>query len=292
MTRLSDHRPIPSARDKPLAALMLAGSLIALAASIFGLYAWPLKFLFGLSSLFCLVCVIYSALRMAALLYSYQEPQLPNIPQDQLPVFSILLPLYREANIVDKLAVNIRRIDYPADKLDIIFICEPHDLETIDAVKKISNTPGQIFITDGTSPHTKPHALNQALRIAKGEIITVYDAEDRPHPAQIHQAAQALSADTNLGVVQAPLTYYNSQQNWLTRQFTLEYAALFLVWLPFLYSLDLPFPLGGTSNHIRRKALEDIDTVGWDSWNVTEDADISFRMAAAGWKLGLSLIHI
>ena len=277
-------RPIPSAREKPLAKAMLVFSVNLLAISIVAFFLSPLKYIFTITSLFSLICVAYSSLRLAALLHQPSSIDFPEVPEEDLPIVSVLLPLYHETNIVDQLIQNICAIDYPKDKLDVIFVCEADDPETVEVIKINSKNPGRIFITNGELPRTKPHALNQALSLARGDIITVYDAEDRPHPGQIKQAALALLADDNLGVVQAPLTYYNARQNWLTKQFTLEYAALFMVWLPFLSAAKLPFPLGGTSNHIRRTALDQIG--GWDSWNVTEDADISFRLYALHWQLG------
>ena len=195
-----------------------------------------------------------------------------------------MLPVYHEAHMISRLTENIAVLDYPADRLDVMIICEPDDIDTITNAEAVTGDIFRVFVTDGLGPRTKPNALNAALPHAKGSIITVYDAEDRPHPAQLRAAALALNTDSNLAVVQAPLTYYNATQNWLTRQFTLEYDALFQVWLPFLAKLGLPFPLGGTSNHIRREALEDVG--GWDPYNVTEDADLSFRFAAHQWQLG------
>ena len=98
-------------------------------------------------------------------------------------------------------------------------------------------------------------------------------------------------AGPELAVVQAPLGYYNDRENLLAALFGLEYAALFHVWNPALARLGIPFTLGGTSNHIRRDILEICG--GWDSHNVTEDADLSFRIHAlnrAGQKLKLGTI--
>lgn len=186
--------------------------------------------------------------------------------------------------MVPTLVSSMDRIQYPPDKLEVIFVCESDDKETIESVKNHKTLRQSLFISPSEGPRTKPNALNHVLPKTCGEIITVYDAEDRPHPEQIERAARTLAAHPDIAVVQAPLTYYNSQQNWLTQQFTLEYAALFRVWLPFLCRLGLPFPLGGTSNHIRRSTLEAVG--GWDEFNVTEDADLSFRFAAQGWRQG------
>ena len=146
--------------------------------------------------------------------------------------------------------------------------------------------PFKLFKVGPSEPRTKPKALNSALETipetSHDDIITIYDAEDRPHPYQLKAAALALSADPELAAVQAPLGYYNDNRNLLTRFFSLEYAALFHVWNPALYHLHLPFTLGGTSNHIRRSVVESVG--GWDSHNVTEDADLSFKINALSQK--------
>jgi cellulose synthase/poly-beta-1,6-N-acetylglucosamine synthase-like glycosyltransferase len=70
-----------------------------------------------------------------------------------------------------------------------------------------------------------------------------------------------------------------------SRQFTIEYSALFDAVLPALARLSLPVPLGGTSNHFRRETL--IAVGGWDPFNVTEDADLGFRLARQGWRTAI-----
>jgi len=70
-----------------------------------------------------------------------------------------------------------------------------------------------------------------------------------------------------------------------TRQFTIEYSALFDAILPALERLRLPVPLGGTSNHFPRATLLEIG--GWDPFNVTEDADLGIRLARRGYRVAV-----
>ena len=88
-----------------------------------------------------------------------------------------------------------------------------------------------------------------------------------------------------LACLQAQLNIYNPGRSWLTRQFTIEYSALFDAILPALESLRLPVPLGGTSNHFPRALL--IGLGAWDPYNVTEDADLGIRIARAGYHTGV-----
>lgn len=142
------------------------------------------------------------------------------------------------------------------------------------------------------SPQTKPRALNYALQFCHGSLLTIYDAEDVPEPNQLRDVAREfLRTDNTLACLQAQLTAYNPNENWLTRQFTAEYATLFGLILPALAALNLPLTLGGTSNHFRTHILREIG--GWDAHNVTEDADLGLRLARLGFRTGVvqSLTH-
>jgi cellulose synthase/poly-beta-1,6-N-acetylglucosamine synthase-like glycosyltransferase len=143
-----------------------------------------------------------------------------------------------------------------------------------------------VVIIPASAPRTKPKALNAGLARARGEFVVVYDAEDRPHPQQLRAALAAFEdGGERLACVQAPLSIDNAEVTWIARQFAAEYAIQFREMLPLLAHLDLPLPLGGTSNHFRTQTLRDIG--GWDPFNVTEDADLGYRLARAGYRAGV-----
>lgn len=204
-----------------------------------------------------------------------------------LPVYTILVPVYREANVVGLLVEHLGRIDYPHEKLEILLLLEEDDHETIDAAKRAApnETIRFIVIPDGL-PKTKPKACNVGLCYAQGELIVIYDAEDRPEPDQLKKAVVAFrKAPRDLVCLQAALNYFNADENHLTRSFTLEYSFWFDCMLPGLDRLELPIPLGGTSNHFRTDQLRALG--GWDPYNVTEDADLGVRAACAGYRVGV-----
>ena len=177
-------------------------------------------------------------------------------------------------------------LDYPLDRLQIIFALEADDIETIAAVA-LAHPPcaTEVVIAPEDGPKTKPRACNAALRRANGKHVVIFDAEDRPDRRQLREAASRFAlADNRLACLQAPLRIIGAR-NFLERQFALEYAAQFEVMLPAFARLGAPFPLGGTSNHFRRAAL--IEIGGWDAYNVTEDADIGFRLAVRGYRSGV-----
>ena len=230
------------------------------------------------------VSVIFAVLRLAASCVAKPSDLGLAANTEKLPKYTVLVPLFHEAQMVEQLMDGLERLRYPRQHLDIILITEEVDPFTTQAVADAIRPPFRHVIVPKGTPQTKPRALNFALETTSSEFVTIYDAEDRPHPDQLLAAISAFNAKSDWAAVQAPLEYFNHDDNWLTRQFALEYAALFHVWVPFLVRLNLPFPLGGTSNHIRRQALEAVG--GWDAHNVTEDADLSFRLAAHGYNIG------
>jgi len=240
--------------------------------------------LFGGLAFIAWVSFLFSLLRLMACLSPKPEAFTPEVLSDDLPHYTVLVPLFNEANMVRGLMQALEAIKYPHAKLQILLICETVDPQTIARVKFHMRAPFELIIVPRGSPQTKPRALNYAMQYARGDFVTIYDAEDRPHPDQLLTALAAFKDKPNWAALQAPLDYFNANQNWLTQQFSLEYAALFHVWLPWLMRLKLPFPLGGTSNHMRRNALDKVG--GWDAHNVTEDADLSFRLAAQGYEIG------
>ncbi|MDP4594519.1 MAG: glycosyltransferase [Beijerinckiaceae bacterium] len=202
-----------------------------------------------------------------------------------LPVYTIIVALYREAAVVRQLTAALNAIDYPAAKLDIKLVVEADDEDTQAALTAL-NLPAryQIIVLPPGKPRTKPRALNAALALAKGTYTCVFDAEDIPGPQQLREAAHVFDRnDNSLACLQGRLVIDNIGDSWLTRMFALEYAALFDVINPGLAWLRMPIPLGGTSNHFRTQVLRELH--GWDAWNVTEDADLGLRLARYGYRV-------
>lgn len=209
----------------------------------------------------------------------------PPMNDIDMPMYTILVPMYRERRTtIENLVNSLRMLDYPTHKLDIKLVVEADDPDTINIIKSL-NLPSRFEIVrvPPSDPRTKPKACNYALKFARGEFITIYDAEDEPDPAQLKQVMHVFkTGNEKLACVQCALNYYNSRENWLTRMFTMEYTFWFDLMLPAMGKLRLPMPLGGTSNHFRIDFLKKM--VAWDPFNVTEDADLGIRMSRLGYE--------
>lgn len=204
-----------------------------------------------------------------------------------LPIYTILVPVYKEPEVMPILIKSLSKLDYPHERLDVLILLEENDRDTIEAARA-AKPPRyvRLLLVPDSKPKTKPKACNYGLAFARGEYLTIYDAEDIPDPDQLKKAVVAFQkGDPSLVCVQAALNYFNRNENFLTRMFTLEYSYWFDYLLPGLETLRMPIPLGGTSNHFRTDRLRELQ--GWDPFNVTEDADLGIRASQHGYTVGV-----
>lgn len=215
------------------------------------------------------------------------QESLESMDESKLPIYSILCPMYKEADVLPQFIESIKKINWPKDKLDCILLLEEDDDSTIEAASSI-NLPTyiRVLVVPKSQPKTKPKACNYGLAHAKGEYLVIYDAEDSPDPLQLKKVYLAFhKVQPNVKCIQAKLNYYNSNQNILTRLFTAEYSLWFDVILTGLQTINTIIPLGGTSNHFKTSDLKQFE--GWDPFNVTEDADLGVRLFKRGAKTAI-----
>jgi glycosyltransferase XagB len=235
---------------------------------------------------------------------------LPADDDPDLPRYTILVPLHREANVIGELVKALSGLRYPAEKLQVLLLLEKDDDET-QAAAAAMDLPGhfEVLTAPAAGPRTKPKACNYGYAHATGEIVTIFDAEDRPEPDQLLKAVAAFRSvpldRPRIGCLQARLVFWNPRGSWISSFYWAEYVTHFQWVLTGMARLGLIPPLGGTSNHFRREALEAVaaangrweftDDEGhpvtmrgpWDPFNVTEDADLAFRLAMAGYRIGM-----
>lgn len=263
----------------PLLALGVMASLI-----VTWMLAGALSLLI-VQSLLSLIFLSWTMLRLAGC-YFIPTDDAPELDLDDrhLPVYTLLIPLYKEAKSVPGLISAMRALDYPPEKLDIKLVVEADDADTRAAIAAIG-LPAHMeeVAVPNVGPRTKPKALNMALAFARGSYVAVFDAEDEPEEDQLKRALAAFrKGGSRVACVQARLCVDNGAERWISGHFAAEYAGQFDVLLPVLNALKMPILLGGTSNHFRRDILEQLG--GWDPFNVTEDADLGIRLARAGWR--------
>ncbi|KPQ07578.1 MAG: glycosyltransferase [Rhodobacteraceae bacterium HLUCCA12] len=274
--------------------LLLALAMAALFAATLAAPMLSFLLLFGIVTL---ALVSGTLLRIAAAITQLRAIRGPtgpaNLPvcrardTDRKPVVTMMVPLFNEPGIAPRLVARLGALSYPRELLDVMLVVEEDDHLTRAALAR-SDLPRwmRVVPVPDSALRTKPRALNYALNFARGSIIGVYDAEDAPAPDQIHRVIERFAAGgPDLACVQGVLDYYNPATNWLSRCFTIEYAAWFRLILPGFEKLGLAVPLGGTTLFFRRDILESLG--GWDAHNVTEDADLGIRLARHGYRTEL-----
>ena len=218
---LRQKLPHFSARERVTTAqvLMLILFSFGLAGSF---WIWPSPVIYLFLSLICgLLFLSIIGLRILCLDHRLITPRtmFPKLSEDDLPIYTILVPVFREVNVLKQLIGALKSLNYPKSKLDIKLILEETDIAMQRAVSKI-DLPDfiEIIVVPAGKPQTKPRALNYALQFARGTLVAIYDAEDIPEPDQLQKAAAKFANGArNLACVQAELTFYNPNENWLTR---------------------------------------------------------------------------
>ena len=208
------------------------------------------------------------------------------VPDAELPTYTVMIPAYHEPEVINHLLSSIARLEYPVRLLQVLVLVEADDSETIDALR--DQDPGPQFtlvFIPPAEPRTKPKALNFGFVAGAGRARR-RSTTPRTSLTLFSCAAPRLPSD-DWGLTSVAsrrsLSYNNSDQNLITKWFTVEYAMWFSFFLPGLASMKAPIPLGGTSNHFRRLALRSLG--GWDPYNVTEDADLGIRMFREGYTV-------
>lgn len=263
---------------------VLIGILLNLITTII-IFVAILSFIYFLDVFFNLYLILKSLYNPPEI--NINSKKLENLNQNDLPIYSILCPLYKEAVMIPQFLSSMEKLDWPKEKLEVLLLLEEDDKSTIEKVQSMS-LPYYVrtVVVPYSQPKTKPKACNYGLRLAKGKYVVVYDAEDAPDPLQLKKAYLAFKKlPRKVFCLQAKLNYYNPHHNLLTKLFTAEYSLWFDVVLPGLQEIETSIPLGGTSNHFRTSDLRKLH--GWDPFNVTEDCDLGIRLFKQGYKTAI-----
>lgn len=200
---------------------------------------------------------------------------------DFTPFVSILIPAHNEAVVIDKTIENVLKIEYP--RYEVIVIDDRSTDNTAEVLEQICSKYENVkyFSRSKDAFPGKSAVLNDALKIAKGEAILVFDADARVKPDFLKELIPALEP-AQVGAVQARKVIINREQNFLTRCQDNEMA------------VDTHFQVGrdavkgavelrGNGELIKRVALEDVD--GWNIYTITDDLDLSTRLQIKGWDV-------
>lgn len=220
-------------------------------------------------------------------LYIWEEPEqawlnsAPTIYRQPRLSFTILLPAYREETLYAETIQKVSHLNYPQECVQIIALLREHDTATIDVTRqqlaRLRAPNVQLLITSDRYGG-KPHQLNLGLKVATGDVVTIFDAEDEPHP-DILQIINTIFLNEEVDVVQSGVQLMNHNTKWFCFLNVLEYFFWFKSSLHFFASCGMT-PLGGNTVFVWRRLLQRLG--GWDHTLLTEDADLGIRLCLAG----------
>ncbi|MGZ4488351.1 MAG: glycosyltransferase [Nocardioides sp.] len=296
---ISTHALMELRPDESAHVVISGGQKVALVCTlivvVLCLVVWPVKTVIGLvafcSFLYLVVSFYKFRLTLRALGTHLEtdvtDDEIAALDERHLPMYTILVPLYKEAGILPRLVRDLNALDYPRTRLDVKLLCEEDDEETVEAIRSMALPPHfHLVVVPDSLPKTKPKACNYGLQLATGHYCVIFDAEDRPDPDQLKKAVIAFDrVHPNVVCVQAKLNHFNQDQNLLTAWFANEYSMHFELVLPAMGAAESPIPLGGTSNHFITAKLRELGA--WDPFNVTEDADLGIRLHREGYRTAM-----
>jgi len=232
-----------------------------------------------------------------------------------LPLVTILLPARNESKpVLRRNLDSISALNYPASRLEVLFLVDSDDLETIRTVKDLSGrypfASKVIVIPDDSDPswapirgewqrrgvkwlrdlkwgipRMKPRALSYALPHISGEIATVVDAEDvQADPDVLLKAVYCIKVK-GFDAVQGRLKFVNYRDSWFSLHAAGDYSLWFDWMMPRLKNRRLPVPLAGTSYYVLTEVLKRVG--GWDPTNMTEDLELGVRLYCYGFRIGM-----
>ena len=217
--------------------------------------------------------------------YSKNYHPAPPAHFEELPRVTVQLPIFNEQFVIDRLIDAICAMDYPRDRLEIQVLDDSTDeTQTVAAgiVERYAALGHPIAYIHRTNRHGfKAGALDEGLKVAKGEFVAIFDADFVPPTDWLMKVVHHFS-DPAIGMVQTRWTHMNRDYSLLTQieailldgHFILEHGAR-------ARSGDF-FNFNGTAGMWRIQAI--VDGGGWQHDTLTEDTDLSYRSQLAGWK--------
>ncbi len=234
--------------------------------------------------LIILVMTLQAIFNIRLRLFIWETPEhawlnhAPTIYRDPCLSFTILLPARHEEQVYRETIQKVYDLNYPKELMQIMAICREDDPRTIaEAQAKIDELgdPNVQLVIFNDKPINKPHGLNLALQVSRGDIVTIFDAEDEPH-SDILNIVNTTMLNEDVDVVQSGVQLMNHNTKWFCFLNVLEYFFWFKSSMHFFARIGIT-PLGGNTVFVRRELMEQLG--GWDETCLTEDADLGIRLS-------------
>ncbi|CAD5244644.1 glycosyltransferase [Thermococcus camini] len=229
----------------------------------------------------------YIVLTIAGLRYNskFKGPEIP----EELPSVTILIPARNEAVVIRDTLLAMANLDYPKNKLEVLLLDDGSTDDTVRIAEEVAGEyPFIRVVRVENGGRGKSYVLNYGLKLARGEVIAVYDADNRPEPGALKALVAMLSDETP--AVTGKVRTINWKKNILTRFICMEYLYFQLAGQSGKSRLYKTAVLPGTNFVIRKDLLEELG--GWDEEALAEDLELSFRIIATGKRIAYNPLAV
>ncbi|MEG1548704.1 MAG: glycosyltransferase family 2 protein [Clostridia bacterium] len=238
---------------------------------------------------FCFVIILMLVYAVRHMMFSYnrmfgrQRMYYNDIYSSRLPRISVLIPMHNEEQVLHFVLDSLLECNYERDRLDIIPINDNSTDSTGKLLEEYHAKYSFIRPLHRDCPDRgKPAGLNDAMQLAKGDIIIVFDADYRPSKDMLIQLALAF-LDPEAGAVMGRVIPFNTNTNVLTRLLNLERSGGYQADQQARYNLRTLPQYGGTVGGFRKQIM--LETGGFNPSILAEDTELTYRLYTHGWKV-------
>jgi len=202
------------------------------------------------------------------------------------PSCSILIPAHNEDKVIAATIESMLKINYPKEKLQIIVVNDGSTDSTKEIIQDYAKKDSRVELFDirkGEGGKGKSRTLNQGIKVAKGEIIAIYDADNTPDPNSLRYLVAQLLLHKELGAVLGKFRTVNKNKNWLTKFINIETLSFQSILQAGRWQMHRIATLPGTNFVMWNWLIKKLN--GWDEEALTEDSELSIRIYEEGYKI-------
>ncbi len=223
--------------------------------------------------------------------FKHSDFRVDTSPLPYYPKVTIVVPAHNEDVVIAQTAKAILDMNYPHDRVELLLFadnCSDNTYSECLSVQAMPEYAGRnLTIIDRTGTGGKAGVLNDALKMARGEYICVYDADAMPEKNALYFLVKEVMKDPERHVASFGRNKTrNANQNFLTRCINQEIVVTQRVHHVGMWHLFKIGRIPGTNFIIQTDFVKSIG--GWKNGALTEDTDISFKIMQSGKLIALA----
>jgi cellulose synthase/poly-beta-1,6-N-acetylglucosamine synthase-like glycosyltransferase len=234
---------------------------------------YSIMFFFGIYFLLLFVILKF---RYGKTIYDYPEPK-------KFPTITLITPAYNEEDSITNTIKALLEVEYTKDKKEILLVNDGSSDKTLEIMKKFANKYSEIKILDKKNSG-KSDSLNQAIKIAKGELIAVVDADSSPAKDSLYKMVGFFEQDEKMAAVTSKV-FVKNKNKFMEKFQDIDYRVI--AWSrKILDFIDCVYVTNGPLSIYRKSIVKKVG--GFDTKIITEDIELTWNLMSKGYKTKMS----